>query len=133
LTKNAGLRDANAAVYFPRLQIPDLLNDGRLRDVGPSGTMAGIFARTDGSRGVWKAPAGTDAAIRNAFLVVNLNALEDRLLNPLGVNVLRNFPIFSNVCWGARTLAGADQEASEWKYIPVRRTALYIEERLVQG
>ena len=54
-------------------------------------------------------------------------------LNPFGINVLRTFPIFGNVAWGARTLDGADQQASEWKYIPVRRTALYIEESLYQG
>jgi phage tail sheath protein FI len=51
----------------------------------------------------------------------------------LGVNVLRTFPIFGNISWGARTLDGADQQASEWKYIPVRRTALFIEESLFQG
>jgi phage tail sheath protein FI len=132
-TTNDSLRHPNAAVYFPRLKMPDLLNDGRPRDVGPSGTIAGIFARTDGSRGVWKAPAGTDASLRNVNLVAGVNDLEDGFLNPLGINVLRNFPIFGNVSWGARTLMGADQQASEWKYIPVRRTALFIEESLVEG
>ena len=133
MAANDTLRQPNAAVYFPRLKMPDLLNDGRPRDVGPSGTIAGIFARTDGSRGVWKAPAGTDASLRNVNLVSGVNDLEDGFLNPLGINVLRNFPIFGNVSWGARTLMGADQQASEWKYIPVRRTALFIEESLVEG
>ncbi len=130
---NGTLRHRNAAVYFPRLEIPDVLNGNRLREVGASGTMAGVFARTDSTRGVWKAPAGTEATLRGANLAVMLNDLENGSLNPLGVNVLRNFPIFGNVSWGARTLDGADVQASEWKYIPVRRTALYIEESLYQG
>jgi len=54
-------------------------------------------------------------------------------LNLLGVNCLRTFPVFGNVVWGARTLAGADHLASEWKYIPVRRLALFIEESLFRG
>jgi uncharacterized protein len=127
------LRSDHAAVYFPRLKMQDTLQDGRLRNVGGSGTMAGVFARTDTNRGVWKAPAGTDAVLRNAQLAVRLDDLENGGLNPLGVNVLRNFPVFGNISWGARTLNGADQQASEWKYIPVRRTALYIEESLYQG
>jgi uncharacterized protein len=127
------LRNKNAAVYFPRLEIADAVNENRPRNVGASGTLAGVFARTDSTRGVWKAPAGTDASLRGASLTVALNDFENGGLNPLGVNVLRNFPIFGNVSWGARTLDGADQAASEWKYIPVRRTALFIEESLYQG
>lgn len=130
---NATLRHQNAAVYFPRVLVPDPLNEGRPRDTGPSGTMAGVYARTDAARGVWKAPAGTEATLRGTTLAVVLNDLENGALNPLGVNVLRNLPIFGNVCWGGRTLVGADQQASEWKYIPVRRTALFIEESLRQG
>ena len=120
------LRSNHAALYFPRLQMPDALQDNRLRNVGASGTMAGVYARTDSTRGVWKAPAGTDAALRNAQLAVRLDDLENGGLNPLGVNVLRNFPVFGNISWGARTLDGADQQASEWKYIPVRRTGTYF-------
>jgi phage tail sheath protein FI len=127
------LRSDHAAIYFPRLQMPDALQDNRLRNVGASGTMAGVYARTDSTRGVWKAPAGTDASLRNATLAVRIDDLENGGLNPLGVNVLRNFPVFGNIAWGARTLDGADQQASEWKYIPVRRTALYIEESLYEG
>jgi uncharacterized protein len=123
----------NAAVYFPRLEIPDALNENRLRNVGPSGTLAGIYARTDATRGVWKAPAGTEATLRGASLTAVLTDNENGGLNPLGINVLRNFPIFGNIAWGARTLEGSDQQASEWKYIPVRRTALYIEESLYEA
>jgi uncharacterized protein len=103
------------------------------REAAASGTLAGVFARTDATRGVWKAPAGTDAALVGANLVVSLNDLENGELNPIGVNVLRNFPVYGQISWGARTLRGADQLADQWKYIPVRRTALYIEESLFEG
>jgi phage tail sheath protein FI len=122
-----------AATYFPRLQVSDPLINGRRRSFAASGTMAGVYARIDGARGVWKAPAGTEAVLRNADLDVVLTDGQNGGLNPLGVNVLRSFPIFGNVAWGARTLDGADQKASEWKYIPVRRTALFIEESLFQA
>jgi phage tail sheath protein FI len=133
LATNEGVRHRNAAVYFPRLAIPDTLNENRPRDVGPSGTMAGVYARTDSTRGVWKAPAGTDASLRNATIALRMTDLENGALNPLGINALRNFAIFGNVSWGARTLEGSDQQASEWKYVSVRRTALYIEDSLYQG
>ena len=55
------------------------------------------------------------------------------MLNPLGINCLRTFPVYGNVCWGARTLDGADALASEWKYVPVRRFALFLEESLYRG
>ncbi len=127
------LRVPNAAVYFPRLSVPDALNENRPRLVGASGTLAGVWARTDATRGVWKAPAGTEASLSGASLAVNLVDLDNGTLNQLGVNVLRSFPVFGTISWGARTLVGADQEASEWKYIPVRRMALYIEESLYEG
>jgi phage tail sheath protein FI len=127
------LRNRNAAVYFPRVRVPDPLNEGRLRDIGASGTLAGVYARTDATRGIWKAPAGTEAALRGVRLSTTITDEENGGLNPQGVNALRNFPIFGNVSWGGRTLEGADQQASEWKYIPIRRTALYIEESLYQG
>lgn len=133
LNANGSLRDCNAALYFPRLEIPDALNENRPRNVGSSGTVAGIYAATDAARGVWKAPAGTDAVIRGANLPVKLTDLENGGLNPFGINVLRTFPVFGSVVWGARTLDGADVQASEWKYIPVRRTALFLEESLYQG
>lgn len=127
------IRDTNAAVYFPRLEIADPVNQNRPRDVGASGTLAGIYARTDATRGVWKAPAGTEAALRGANLVVKITDDENGSLNPIGINALRNFVVFGNISWGARTLDGADVAASEWKYIPVRRTALYLEESLYEG
>jgi uncharacterized protein len=128
------LRHRNVALYFPRVDVADPLNEGRARSVGPSGTMAGVYARTDATRGVWKAPAGTDdGRLRGVTLTQRLTDLQNGQFNPLGINVLRTFPIHGNVAWGARTLDGADQQASEWKYIPVRRMALYIEESLYTG
>jgi phage tail sheath protein FI len=58
---------------------------------------------------------------------------ENGLLNPLGINCLRTFPVYGRVVWGSRTLRGADAAADEYKYIPVKRTALYIEESLYRG
>jgi phage tail sheath protein FI len=134
LATNATLRDRNAAIYFPRPRIPDPLNGFRLRNVGASGTMAGVYAATDTARGVWKAPAGTEARLRGVSeLAYVLTDGENGLLNPLGIDALRNFAVYGNVAWGARTLDGADQQASEWKYIPVRRLALYLEESLYRG
>jgi uncharacterized protein len=134
LTQNGTLRHRNAAVYFPRVLIADALAQNRLRNVGASGTLAGLYALTDAARGVWKAPAGTEARLRGVQeLAYVLTDRENGALNPLGVNALRNFPVFSNISWGARTLDGADQLASDWKYIPVRRLALFLEESLFRG
>jgi phage tail sheath protein FI len=134
LSSNAGLRSRNAALYFPRLDIADPLADYRLRKVSPSGTVAGLWARIDGSRGVWKAPAGTEASLAGVQkLEYKLTDPENGVLNPLAINCLRVFPIYGPVCWGARTLYGADQLADDYKYIPIRRLALYIEESLFRG
>jgi phage tail sheath protein FI len=130
---NSGLQHTNSAVYFPRLEVPDPLREFRARNVGSSGTLASIYARTDVARGVWKAPAGINASIRGANVVGKINDADNGVLNMQGINVLRTFPVYGNISWGARTLEGADLLASEWKYIPVRRTALFIEETLYQN
>ncbi len=124
----------NAAVYYPRLRLPDPLSENRPTDFAPCGAVAGIIARTDVQRGVWKAPAGLEASFSGvqAFTYTMTDG-QNGQLNPLGVNCLRTFPVTGNLVWGARTLAGADQLASEWKYLPVRRLALYIEESLFRG
>lgn len=134
LAGNGSLRHPNSAVYYPRTLTPDPLNQNRQRSLAASGTIGGLWARTDTARGVWKAPAGTDARLRNVeSLTYVMTDLENGTLNPLGVNCLRNFPVYSNICWGARTLDGADALASDWKYVPVRRTTLFIEESLYRG
>jgi hypothetical protein len=121
----------SGAVYFPRLSMPDPLNGYRPKNVAPSGTLAGVYAASDAAVGVWKAPAGTTAVLQGATPVLQMTDSENGVLNPLGVNALRNFPIYGNISWGARTLAGADEIGSEWKYIPVRRLVDYIEQSLV--
>jgi phage tail sheath protein FI len=127
-------RHRNAAVYFPRIESADPLDDFRPRTFGASGSIAGLYARTDAARGVWKAPAGTEAKLRNVQrLEYKLTDAENGVLNPLGINCLRTFDVYGHVCWGARTLEGADAQASEWKYVPVRRFALFLEESLFRG
>jgi hypothetical protein len=123
----------NAAFYYPRVSVVDQAGNG-LRTLGPSGTLAGVYAATDTARGVWKAPAGTAASLTGVVdLDVKLTDKRNGDLNQLGVNCLRNFPIYGPVSWGARTANGADQDADQWKYVPVRRTALFIEESLFRG
>ncbi len=125
-----GLVTDHSAVYYPRLTIRE---NGLNVHVGPSGAIAGLMARIDASRGVWKAPAGTEADIRGITgLEYRFSDRENGVLNPEGINTLRIFPN-GIVSWGSRTLAGDDDFASEWKYVPVRRTALFIEESLYRG
>jgi phage tail sheath protein FI len=130
----ASLRSRNAALYFPRVDIPDPLAGYRLRKVAPSGSVAGLYARIDGTRGVWKAPAGTEASLTGVQkLEYRLTDPENGVLNPLAINCLRVFPVYGPVCWGARTLYGSDQLSDDYKYVPIRRLALYIEESLFRG
>ncbi|WP_457651884.1 phage tail sheath family protein [Rhodocaloribacter sp.] len=130
-----GTDDAtNVIAYFPRLMMADPLNENRTTAFVPCGAVAGIIARTDAQRGVWKAPAGLDASFSGVrAFSYRLTDAQNGTLNPLGLNCLRTFPVTGNVVWGARTLAGADRLASEWKYVPVRRLALFIEESLYRG
>ncbi|MPZ45824.1 MAG: phage tail sheath family protein [Betaproteobacteria bacterium] len=124
----------NSATYFPAVRIVDPLDGLRPRGMAPSGTLAGIYARTDAQRGVWKAPAGTDATLNGVLdLASPMNDLENGQINPLGVNALRTFPAYGRVAWGARTARGADAQADEYKYIPIRRLALFLEESLYRG
>ncbi|GAC1356108.1 MAG: phage tail sheath subtilisin-like domain-containing protein [Ktedonobacteraceae bacterium] len=124
----------NAAIYFPRVIEADALRGGQLDTFTPSGIVAGIMARTDSERGVWKAPAGLDASLSGIRgLNVKLNDAENGMLNPLGINCIRSFPVNGTVVWGARTLRGADQLGDDYKYVPVRRLALFIEESLYRG
>jgi uncharacterized protein len=124
----------NAALYFPRVVEADPNRQGQLDTFAASGLVAGIMARTDATRGVWKAPAGLDASLNGiAALDVNLTDDENGMLNPLGINCLRSFPVTGRVIWGGRTLRGADIQADEYKYVPVRRLALFLEESLYRG
>lgn len=123
----------NAALYFPRVVETDPATGNNVTVV-PSGIIAGIIARTDTEKGVWKAPAGTDADLEGIErLEVDLTDKDSEPLNERGINTLRHFPAIGNVVWGARTLRGADILNDEYKYIPVRRLTLYIEESLNRG
>jgi phage tail sheath protein FI len=127
-------RHRNAAMYFPRVKMPDPLKDNSTEEFVPCGIVAGIMASTDVQRGVWKAPAGLETRLNGVTeLSVKLTDGENGRLNPLGVNCLRTFRDIGHVVWGARTLDGADILASEWKYLPVRRLALFLEESLYRG
>lgn len=129
-----GTRSKNAALFFPRLKQPNPLRDNQIEEFVPCGSVAGVMARTDVQRGVWKAPAGIEATLRGlSGLSVNLNDAENGELNPLGINCLRSFPVIGKIVWGSRTLRGADILADDYKYIPIRRLALFIEESLFRG
>jgi uncharacterized protein len=130
-----GENGRNAAVYFPWLCQPDPLRGGEIGVFPPCGAVAGVFARTDDERGVWKVPAGGEAVLAGLeSLSVPVDDRENGVLNPLGVNCLRVLPRTGTVVWGARTLRGADAlGVSIWRYVPVRRLALYIEESVVRA
>lgn len=127
-------RSDHAAVYYPWVFIADPLDAGRPRLTPPSGSVAGLYARTDAWRGVWAAPAGTGATLAGVqALAHTLTDAEIAGLNPLGVNVLRWRPATGVVAWGARTLRGADAADPEYRYVAVRRLALHIEESIRRG
>ena len=120
----------HAAVFYPRLKY---INKGLVKTIGASGAIAGLMARTDSTRGVWKAPAGIEAGLHGITDVnLKLTDAENGVLNKKGVNCIRSFPS-GLVNWGGRTLDGDDDLGSEWKYIPIRRLALMIEESLFRG
>jgi phage tail sheath protein FI len=123
----------NSALYFPWLRAADPLDENRVRAFPPCGFVAGVYARTDSTRGVWKGPTGIEAAVSGAVgTEVTLTDGEHGTLNPRGVNCIRMLPVYGPVVWGSRTLHGADDRGSEWKYVPVRRLALFIEESLLR-
>lgn len=120
-------QSSHAATYFPNIRVDDPLVPGAIRPHPPSGAIAGVFARTDGQVGVWQAPAGTESMLAGVYgPAMTMSDEEQGILNPLGLNCIRQFPIYGTVSFGSRTIDGSDALGSEWKYIPVRRTASYI-------
>lgn len=118
-----------AAVYYPWIEIADMTgNNGRTRTVPPSGHVAGVYARTDNTRGVHKAPAN-ELVRASLGLEVKVTKGEHDLLNPIGINVIRSFPGRGIRIWGARTISS---DAS-WRYINVRRLFNMIEESIERG
>ena len=130
---NVTKKSSYAAVYFPWLKATD--PTGVSSDpiaLPPSGYVAGMYAKIDAKRGVWKAPAGTEANLGGAVgLMKNITDTEQDTLNPIGVDVIRSFPASGIVIWGARTLA--TQSNPEYRYVPVRRTAIYLEQSIYNG
>jgi uncharacterized protein len=128
------LHNKNAVVYFPRLLANDPLENNNQREFVPCGAVAGIFARTDSVFGVWKSPAGIEATLRGVSdLTVTLSDKENDELNAHGINCLRVLPRTGAVVWGARTMHGLGRPVYQWKYIGVRRLAMFIEESLYRG
>ena len=132
-------KSANGALYFPYLQSPDPLTGsatnpvtGAMNEIPPAATVAGIFAATALARGVWKAPAGFQATTSNTTGVVTRGVMTDQrqgVLNPLGINCLRDFANIGTAVFGARTLVTLTDQ--QWRYVPVRRTALFLEQSLL--
>lgn len=129
----------NTALYFPYLKTPDPVTGaatnpvtGEANEIPPAATVAGLFAATDLARGVWKAPAGFSTIALNTPGASDRGVMTDQrqgVLNPLGVNCLRDFPNVGTVVFGARTLVTQTDE--QWRYVPVRRMALFIEQSLL--
>lgn len=123
-----------AALYWPWLEVPDPYASaaGATRYAPPSGFVTGLYARTDNDRGVWKAPAGTGGGLAGAVgLAMNVSDAQQDLLNPVGINAIRQFPDSGIVCWGARTLA-VDTNP-EYLYVPIRRLAIFLRKSLYRG
>lgn len=99
--------------------------------IAPSAIAAGMWAKIDNKRGVWKAPAGVETRVNIAGVAYDVEDLEQDFLNPLGVNCIRKRPGYGPVFWGSRTLA--TKADPEWRYVPVRRTAIFVEQSVYNG
>jgi Bacteriophage tail sheath protein len=120
---------ANGAVHFPPLQLA-----GIVPACPPSGAVAGMYARVDRAAGVWKTPAGESGVLSGVVAPsVQLDQAALAKLHAAAVNPIRQFPARGIQVWGARTLQGGEGNSSDWKYVPIRRLALYIEESLYRG
>jgi phage tail sheath protein FI len=123
----------NGALYYPYLLSTDPVT-GKVIPMAPSGFVAGIYAATDASRGVWKAPAGLATNVLNTTGPVSSGIMNDQqqgVLNLQSINCLRAFSGVGTVVWGARTLVGANPAYQQWMYVPVRRMTLFIEQTLL--
>jgi len=128
-------KSTNGGLYFPYLKSIDPLT-GKPMELPPSGSVAGIFSRIDLNRGVWKAPAGLETIINNTSGVVARGVMTDQrqgTLNPIGVNCLRSFPGVGTVVFGARTQVTNIPSFQQWRYVPVRRMALFLEQTLLNN
>jgi phage tail sheath protein FI len=127
-------RSQNGAIYFPWLQSTDPVTSDPIA-VAPSGFVAGIYAATDTSRGVWKAPAGMATAILNTSGPVPGGVVTDAQHGDLNityaVNCLRQFAAIGTIVFGARTLVGNNSAYAQSQYVPVRRMTLFLEQTLI--
>ncbi len=127
---HVGIRHPNVILYFPRVQVPSRIAPPPTMTIPVSGTLAGLFARFDGTHGVWKAPVGTEATLQGVIGLDHLLTSQDiDLLTSANINALKQISSSSYVAWGARTLSSDP----EWRYVPVRRTALFLESSIQQG
>jgi phage tail sheath protein FI len=125
------LRGENAAVFFPNLLVG---TSARPMPAAPAGAIAGVIARTDRTRGIWKSAAGADATIAGAVgLATAINTPGASTIANAGVNTIRQFPGQGIVIWGARLLASRSQPDPEWKYIAIRRLQLFLERSIDEG
>ena len=133
-TTGFSFQSNHSGAFFPNIRVDDPLMSGTIRSHPPSGAIAGVFARIDGQFGVWQAPAGTEASLSGVYgPSLAMSDEEQGILNPIAVNCIRQFPIYGTVNFGSRTVDGSNAMASDWKYIPVRRTASYILRSLSEG
>ncbi|HSC49338.1 MAG TPA: phage tail sheath C-terminal domain-containing protein [Gaiellaceae bacterium] len=121
----------HAAIWFPRLEVPDPLQPAARVRFGSSAAIAGLLARTDLERGVWAFPAG--ALRRTTGPASAIDAHGAALLRRDGVNAIRRVQGQGIVPWGVRTVGRGRDSDEEWRYVPVRRTALYLEESIDRG
>ena len=132
-SRMTGANAINSAFYFPWLNALEA-QQNVTRPFPPSGFIAGIYAATDAARGVWRSPAGLRANLTGqSGPVLDLTDPQIGVLGARAINCIRHVAQFGDVVWGDRTLAGSDQAASDWKYVSVRRLALYIESSLYDG
>jgi phage tail sheath protein FI len=134
LNNHITTKTSYGGLYYPWMLIADDVGAGKnpTRYVPPSGFIAGLYARIDNTRGVWKAPAGTEASVIGPIsLEYSVTDAEQDILNPAGVNCIRQFAASGIVVWGARTLS--TRSDPEWRYVPVRRYAIYLEQSIYYG
>lgn len=134
LSNKITTKTSYGAFYYPWMLVSDPVGAGKnpTRYVPPSGFVAGMYARIDNTRGVWKAPAGTEANVIGPLdLEYSVTDSEQDILNPIGVNCIRHFPASGIIIWGARTMGTLSDP--EWRYIPVRRYAIYLEQSIYRG
>lgn len=128
VTHQPPVRSTYAAYYYPWITVTSLDGSSTVT-IPPSGHVAGIYAQTDSTRGVWAAPANVQL-VGVAALSQDLTQAESDALNSRGVDVIRTFPAQGIRVWGSRTTTNQD---SDYKYVPVRRFMIFLEQSIAKG